>query len=195
MLYRSEEQDDRISYKCDPYYDDPTDGECDEHAVDESEHWEDTEEADDPIADLLYEIVTRMGFKGADIEWEEWPDHVRYYVEGKDLGALIGRHGSTLEALQYIVGVVNSHRKLVDHMIIVDIEGYRERREVNLRRLAKRSAELAIREGREVALEPMPSSDRRTIHMTLKSDPLVDTESEGDEPDRFVVIIPRSEKA
>lgn len=161
----------------------------------EPEEWEDdAEEADDPIADLLYEIVTRMGFKDADIEWEEWPDHVRYYIEGKDLGALIGRHGSTLEALQYIVGVINSHRSLVEHMIIVDIEGYRERREGSLRRLAKRSAELAVREGREVALDPMPSSDRRTIHMALKSDPLVDTESEGDEPERFVVVIPRGER-
>ncbi len=156
--------------------------------------WDESEEADDPIADLLYEIVSRMGFTDADIEWEVLPDHVRYYIEGKDLGALIGRHGSTLEALQYIVGVVNSHRNLVKHMIVVDIEGYRERREVVLRRLAKRSSELAVREGREVALEPMPSSDRRTIHMALKSNPLVDTESEGDEPERFVVVIPRNER-
>lgn len=151
-----------------------------------------SEEADDKIADLLYEIVSRMGFKDADIEWEDWPDHVRYYVEGKDMGALIGRHGSTLEALQYIVGVINSHKQLVEHMIIVDIEGYRERREVVLRRLALRSAELAVQQGREVELEPMPSSDRRTIHMTLKSHPDVDTESEGDEPDRRVIIIPRN---
>ena len=155
---------------------------------------EDLEEGDDPIADLLYEIVTRMGFKNADIEWEDWPDHVRYYVEGEDLGALIGHHGGTLEALQYIVGVVNSHRKLVKHMIIVDVEGYRERREGGLRRMAKRSAELAVREGREVALEPMPSSDRRTIHMALKNDPLVETISEGEEPERFVVVYPRRER-
>ena len=159
---------------------------------DEEEHEDSAVVADDKIADLLYEIVSRMGFADADIEWEDWPDHVRYYVEGKDLGALIGRHGSTLEALQYIVGVINSHQQLVEHMIIVDIEGYRERREVNLRRLALRSAELAMQQGREVELEPMPSSDRRTIHMTLKSNPNVETESEGDEPERRVIIIPRN---
>ena len=181
--------DERFAPKGDDGYDDQ---DYYDEEPEEDEREDSAVVADDKIADLLYEIVSRMGFADADIEWEDWPDHVRYYVEGKDLGALIGRHGSTLEALQYIVGVINSHQQLVEHMIIVDIEGYRERREVNLRRLALRSAELAMQQGREVELEPMPSSDRRTIHMTLKNNPNVETEAEGDEPERRVIIIPRN---
>ncbi|MBQ7568289.1 KH domain-containing protein, partial [bacterium] len=147
--------------------------------------------ADDKIADLLYDIVSRMGFVDADIEWEEWPDHVRYFVEGKDLGVLIGRHGSTLEALQYIVGVINSHQHLVDHMIIVDIEGYRERREVGLRRLAMSAAMQAYKTQQNTGLPPMTSSDRRIIHMSLKNNPHVETMSVGEEPERKVIVIPR----
>ena len=67
----------------------------------EKEDLEAFEEDDDPIADVLYEIVTRMGFDDVDIEWEERADHTRYFVEGEGLGILIGRHGATLEARQY----------------------------------------------------------------------------------------------
>ncbi len=155
---------------------------------------EEWEEADDPIADLLFELVSRMGFQDVDIEWEEREDHVRYFVEGTDLGVLIGRHGSTLEALQYLVGVINSRRSLVEHKIIVDIEGYRERRESRLRRLALRTASEAIREGQEIALEPMPAGDRRVIHLALSSNASVSTYSEGEDPDRCVIVAPRRDR-
>lgn len=161
------------------------------------EEWEDAEEAeeaDDPIADLLFEVVSRMGFKGVDIEWEERRDHIRYFVEGEELGALIGRHGSTLEALQYLVGVVNSRRSLVSHKIIVDVEGYRERREGRLRRLAQHMAREAIRGGQEIAFEPMPPGDRRVIHLALSGNSLVTTFSEGENADRFVVVAPRRDR-
>lgn len=155
---------------------------------------EEPEEADDPIADLLYEIVSRMGFQDVDIEWEEREDHVRYFIEGTELGALIGRHGSTLEALQYLVGVVNSRRNLVEHKIILDIEGYRERRESRLRRLAQRTANEAMRDGQEIALEPMPSGDRRVIHLALSGHTSVTTYSEGEEPERCVIVAPRRDR-
>lgn len=162
---------------------------------DKAEEWDDADEDEDPIADLLYEIVSRMGFSDFDIEWEERPDHTRYFVEGQDeIGALIGRHGVTLEALQYIVGVINSRKSLVEHKIIVDIQGYRERREEKLRRLANQMAKEAYHSGQEIILEPMPSSDRRVIHLALSSNPAVKTFSEGDEPDRCVVIAPRRER-
>lgn len=154
----------------------------------------DAEEADDPVADVLYDIVTKMGFKDVEIEWEERADHVRYFIEGEDLGALIGRHGSTLEALQYIVGVVNARRHLVEHKIIVDVEGYRERREARLVRLAQRTASMALREGQEIALEPMTPGDRRTIHMALANNSAVTTFSEGEDPYRCVVVVPRWER-
>lgn len=175
--------------------DDLAEGEDEEEWEDEEEgDEEEPEEADDPIADLLFELVSRMGFQGVDIEWEERDDHVRYFIEGGELGALIGRHGSTLEALQYLVGVINSRRGLVEHKIIVDIEGYRERRESRLRRLAQRTANEAVREGQEIALEPMPSGDRRVIHLALSSNSSVSTYSEGEEPERCVIIAPRRER-
>ena len=156
-------------------------------------HVEETDsfdEDDDPMADILYEIVTRMGFQDIDIEWEERSDHTRYFVEGEGLGILIGRHGATLEALQYLVGVINSRQDLVEHKIIVDIEGYRERRERSLRAQAHHEALVAVREGQEVVLEPMPACDRRVIHVCLHNNPRVDTYSEGVEPERCVVIKP-----
>jgi spoIIIJ-associated protein len=159
-----------------------------------AEAWDEAEEADDPVADLLYEVVTRMGFQDVEIEWEEREDHVRYFVEGAELGALIGRHGSTLEALQYLVGVINSRRGLVEHKIIVDIEGYRERRESRLRRLAQRTANEALREGQEIALEPMSAGDRRVIHLALSTNASVTTFSEGDDPDRCVIVAPRRDR-
>lgn len=175
--------------------DDLAEGEDEEDWEEEDEEdEEEPEEADDPIADLLFELVSRMGFQGVDIEWEERDDHVRYFIEGRELGALIGRHGSTLEALQYLVGVINSRRALVEHKIIVDIEGYRERRESRLRRLAQRTASEAVREGQEIALEPMPSGDRRVIHLALSSNSSVSTYSEGEEPERCVIIAPRRER-
>jgi spoIIIJ-associated protein len=159
-----------------------------------AEAWDEAEEADDPVADLLYEVVTRMGFQDVEIEWEEREDHVRYFVEGAELGALIGRHGSTLEALQYLVGVINSRRGLVEHKIIVDIEGYRERRESRLRRLAQRTANEALREGQEIALEPMSAGDRRVIHLALSTNASVTTFSEGVDPDRCVIVAPRRDR-
>lgn len=166
----------------------PVDGEPTEEA------WDEAEEGDDPVADLLFEIVSKMGFQDIEIEWEEREDHVRYFVEGGELGALIGRHGTTLEALQYLVGVINSRRGLVEHKIIVDIEGYRERRESRLRRLAQRTANEALREGQEIALEPMSAGDRRVIHLALSSNASVSTFSEGDEPDRCVIVAPRRDR-
>jgi len=170
---------------------DPEDDAPSGDEVPAGEAWDEAEEADDPVADLLYEVVTKMGFKDVEIEWE---DHVRYFVEGAELGALIGRHGSTLEALQYLVGVINSRRGLVEHKIIVDIEGYRERRESRLRRLAQRTANEALREGQEIALEPMTAGDRRVIHLALSTNASVTTFSEGDEPDRCVIVAPRRDR-
>ena len=147
------------------------------------------DEEDDPIADLLFDIMDLMGIE-AEIEFEERDDHIRYHIEGPELGVLIGRHGQTLEALQFLVGVINARRSLVDYRVVIDVEGYRERREKQLRDLARRSALKANREGRKVVLSPMPPGDRRVIHLVLAGDTSVKTYSEGEEPDRCVVISP-----
>jgi len=153
---------------------------------------DDLDSDDDPIADLLFDMLDLMGID-AEIEYEEREDHVRYHIEGPDMGVLIGRHGQTLEALQFLVGVINARRQLVDYRVVIDVEGYRERREKALRDLAKRSAQRAQREGRKVVLAPMPAGDRRVIHMALAGSSSIRTYSEGEEPDRCVVVAPGGE--
>lgn len=150
---------------------------------------EDFDEEADPIADLLFDIMDLMDLD-AEIELEEREDHVRYHIEGPELGVLIGRHGQTLEALQFLVGVINARKQLVDYRVVIDIEGYRDRREKQLRDLARRTAQKASREGRKVVLAPMPPVDRRVIHMALAGNNTVKTYSEGEEPDRCVVVAP-----
>lgn len=156
----------------------------------EEEEWEEEGDDDeDPVAELLFDILDYFGLDG-EIEFEEREDHVRYHIEGPDMGVLIGRHGSTLDALQFLVGVINARKKLADYRVVIDVEGYRDRRERQLQDLARRSAARAQREGREVVLSPMSAVDRRVIHLTLADRYDVKTYSEGEEPDRCVVVAP-----
>ena len=109
---------------------------------------------------------------------------------GDDLGLLIGRHGQTIDALQYLANAL-LHRRGSEHRVVVDAAGYRARRESSLRAMAHRAAEQAAASGRRVGLEPMTSVERKVVHEFLKDDPEVETTSEGTEPNRFVVIVPR----
>ena len=99
----------------------------------------------DPIAELLFDITEHFGLE-ADIEYEERKDHVRYHIEGPDMGVLIGRRGSTLNALQFLIGVINARKKLVDYRVVIDVESYRDRREKQLIDQAKRDAAKVARE-------------------------------------------------
>jgi spoIIIJ-associated protein len=112
-------------------------------------------------------------------------------VNGDDLSILIGRRAETLNALQYITGLIVS--KELGHSIplIVDVEGYRSRRENQLRQLARRMAEQVVKTNRRQVLEPMPAGERRIVHIELRNHPDVTTESIGDEPRRKVTIIPK----
>lgn len=109
-------------------------------------------------------------------------------VNGDDVGALIGRRGQTLDALQYLVNLAANKSAREHKRIIVDAEGYRRRREETLRRLAVQLAERARRSGRDVVLEPMSAYERRIIHLELQNQPGVTTRSVGEEPYRKVVI-------
>jgi spoIIIJ-associated protein len=109
---------------------------------------------------------------------------------GPDLGLLIGRHGQTIDALQYLANAL-AHRRGSSRRVVVDAAGYRERRETVLHSMAQRSAERASATGSAVALEPMTSVERKVVHEFLKDDPEVETASEGSEPNRYVVILPR----
>lgn len=112
-------------------------------------------------------------------------------ITGKDLSVLIGKRSETLNALQYISRLIVS-KELGDNVtLVIDVEGYRTRRERQLRQLAHRMAEQAIKTGRKQTLEPMPPNERRIIHMELREDTHVTTESFGEEPHRKVTIFPK----
>lgn len=112
-------------------------------------------------------------------------------VRGEDLGVLIGHQGSTLQALQFITRLIVSRRTHAWANVIVDVDGYRQRRERALQELAHHAADRVRRSGRPVSLEPMPPNERRIIHLTLRDDPDVTTRSVGQGDSRKVTIRPR----
>ena len=109
-------------------------------------------------------------------------------ISGDDLGILIGRHGATIDALQYIAAIVVNGDRRERRQVIVDAEGYRERREIALSSLADRTAQKVVRDGAAIALQPMTAAERKVIHLHLKDHPRVETVSEGNEPFRAVVV-------
>jgi spoIIIJ-associated protein len=111
-------------------------------------------------------------------------------IVGDDLGVLIGRRGDTLDALQYVTRLITSREIQSRANIVIDVEGYKARREITLRKLAQRMADEARHRGRAVKLEPMPPHERRIIHIALRDDPSVYTESEGFGNKRKVTIRP-----
>lgn len=112
-------------------------------------------------------------------------------VIGDDLGLLIGRRGETLRNLQFIVRLIVSRRIGTWPNLVVDVEGYKAKRVVALQALARRMADQARQSRQMVALEPMPAHERRIVHLTLRDDPYVYTESTGEDDNRKVQIIPR----
>ena len=112
-------------------------------------------------------------------------------VTGEDLSLLIGRRGDTLEALQYIVRLILGNELKKPVPAVIDVEGYRARREQTLRRLARRMADQALERQRTLSLEPMPPNERRIIHLELRDNSHVRTESVGEGDRRKVTIIPQ----
>ncbi|HSN74850.1 MAG TPA: RNA-binding cell elongation regulator Jag/EloR [Anaerolineae bacterium] len=112
-------------------------------------------------------------------------------IAGEDLGILIGRRAETLVALQYLTRLMVNHRVHRWVNLVVDVEGYKARREEQLVRLAERMAERAASTGRAVALEAMPPRERRIVHITLRNHPQVTTQSVGEGDQRKVTIVPR----
>jgi spoIIIJ-associated protein len=113
-------------------------------------------------------------------------------VRGSDLSILIGPRAETLNALQYIAALIVSKELGYNIPLVVDVEGYRSRRERQLRQLARRMADQAVKTNRRQMLEPMSASERRIIHIELRNHPEVTTESIGEEPHRKVTILPKS---
>lgn len=113
-------------------------------------------------------------------------------IAGKDLGPLIGPRGDTLNALQFVTRLMIGHQMHQRADVIIDVEGYRERRKQALSRLAERMADKVIKRSRPVSLEPMPANERRIIHMTLRDNGQVYTQSTGEGNRRRVRILPKS---
>ncbi len=144
------------------------------------------------LREVVERIVHEIGVE-CTIEIEESEEEIRVVCEGHDLGMLIGRHGQTIDAIQYLANAIVFRGRYDERKpLIVDAAGYRGRRQTTLDALALRMAEQASATGQRVELEPMTAVERKIVHEKLKDDPEVETTSEGTEPNRFVVIFPRN---
>jgi spoIIIJ-associated protein len=139
---------------------------------------------------LVERITDAIGVVGR-IDVVEDAESITLTVAGADLGMLIGRHGQTIDAIQYLTNAIVVRRHAEDRKeIVVDAAGYRARRRASLEALAVRSAQRALADGDAVELEPMTAVERKVVHVRLKDFAGVETASEGTEPNRYVVITP-----
>lgn len=139
---------------------------------------------------FLKELLRRMDIE-AEVQVAVNEDRIDVDITGENLGLLIGRRGQTLDSLQYIVGLAVNREGGDWVRVMVDVEGYRSRREETLRSLARRLAGKSTATGRRVALDPMNAMDRRIVHSELQIIDGVDTHSEGKDPYRRVIIVPK----
>jgi len=144
----------------------------------------------DLVEDLLERVVDALGLN-ASVEVVSDGDTVTGTVHGTDLGLFIGRHGQTIEAVQHLAYRMTVHRdEGARKRIVIDAEGYRARREEALHRQADQAADDAVRFKRPVALDAMTASERKIVHEYLRDRGDVETYSEGEEPDRHLVVAP-----
>jgi spoIIIJ-associated protein len=147
----------------------------------------------DVVGELLERMHIRATISATYIEPADENDErlILIDIEGNDLSILIGRRSETLNALQYISSLIVSKELNRWVPMMIDVQGYRSRRERQLRQLGRRMADQAIQTGKRQILEPMPANERRVIHLELRDHPQVTTESTGDEPYRKVTIVPK----
>jgi spoIIIJ-associated protein len=169
-------------------------GELVEEVIDEDE------QAVRVARETVIELLERMKVNAEVSAYWGVPDDeqsrrpLRVDIHGEDLSILIGRRAETLNAFQYIVGLIVGKELGRSTLLIVDVEGYRERRSEQIRRLARRMADQAVQTGRRQVCEPMPPNERRLMHIELRKDPNVTTESIGEGSSRKVTIIPEGLK-
>jgi len=147
----------------------------------------------DAPEDRLRELVTRVVAAlniDATVEIESSEEELRANVAGEDVGLLIGKHGTTIDALQHLALRAALRGEPDGPRVVVDASGYRARRENALQREADRAVADAIRYGRSVELEPMRAPERKVVHMYLRERTDIQTHSEGDEPERRLVVSP-----
>jgi spoIIIJ-associated protein len=142
------------------------------------------------VRDLITRITSGLGIS-CRVDISEHEGSLVATCSGQDLGLLIGRHGQTIDAIQYLCNAILARRG-AGVSVVVDAAGYRARREATLGSLAVNAAEQALRTGERVELEPMTAVERKIVHVSLQDFAGVETTSEGTEPNRFVVVVPPS---
>jgi spoIIIJ-associated protein len=142
------------------------------------------------VQELLERITSALGLR-CRVDLVDENGTIVASCAGDDLGRLIGKHGHTIDAIQYVINAIVSRRFGDERMpVVIDAAGYRDRRRTALGELAQRSARRALETGIAVGLEPMSAVERKIVHEYLKDDPSVETRSEGTEPQRYVIISP-----
>ena len=147
------------------------------------------EEPAERVRALVGRVVQALGLR-ASVDIEESPDEILATVNGDDLGILIGKHGATIDALQHLAYRTAFSDREERKQVTIDAAGYRERRASALHRMADRAAAEALRFDRPVELEPMRPAERKIVHQYLSERTDIETHSEGDEPDRRLVVTP-----
>jgi spoIIIJ-associated protein len=148
-------------------------------------------------AEIADEILKLMGINAQAVITDDSPEGVSLDIHSdEDLGLLIGKHGQTLAALQLIVAMItNRHLPPEERRrVIIDAEGYRARRDRSLEAMARSAAQRAKRSGRPVTISSLTPRERRVIHLALADDPLISTRSEGEDPNRSIIITARRER-
>ena len=146
----------------------------------------------DRVREVLETVGEALGLD-AEVHVEQDGEGIRGVLEGDDLGLFIGRHGSTIDAVQHLAFKIANRDAARDEAVrvTVDAAGYRDRREQMLHRQADQAAARAAHSGRPVALDAMSATERKVVHEHLKDRDDVETYSEGTEPDRHLVVAPR----
>ncbi|RKJ70832.1 protein jag, partial [Butyricicoccus sp. 1XD8-22] len=147
----------------------------------------------DPIEkakEYVTNIAREMGIQDLNIEVENKGKRLLFKLDSEKAALLIGKHGATLNALQQLTQLVVNNTAKTFISVTLDVENYRDRRQTTLEQLADRMADKAVRTGRKVVLEPMPSYERKVIHNALANRIDIETYSEGTEPNRYLVIEP-----
>jgi spoIIIJ-associated protein len=150
------------------------------------------DERDDPreiLRELLEEVVDGLGLD-VEIQVEESEGVLTGRVEGEDVGLLIGRRGQTIDAVQHLAQRIVFQGGTAEARVVIDADGYRERRAQALQTIAADAAEAALAGGSAVELDPMPASERRIVHEFLRNRGDIGTHSEGEEPERYLVVEP-----
>src|SRR3954454_18227622 len=147
------------------------------------------EEPIERVRTILERVVKELDLD-ASVEVADEDEQIVGRVEGEDVGLLIGRRGATIDAVQLLCYRAAFRGRQDRKRVVVDAAGYRDRRREAIERQAERAAERALKSRREIELDPMTPSERRVVHQHLKERPGIETFSEGDEPERSVIVAP-----